>query len=142
MFLLDTNVVSELRRPERADPNVVTWASSHPATHFFLSVITLLELELGVLRIERKDAQQGAALRAWLERQVIARFESRMLPIDRAVAQRCACLHVPDPRAERDALIAATALVHGMIVVTRNVQDFEPCGVPTFNPWDALNPAE
>jgi hypothetical protein len=137
MFLLDTNVVSELRRPERADPPVLAWAASHTAGDFFLSVITLLELELGVIRLARKDARQAAVLRTWLDQQVVARFESRTLSIDRAVAQRCAHLHVPDPRGERDALIAATALVHGMIVVTRNVEDFAPCGVQILNPWTA-----
>jgi toxin FitB len=136
-LLLDTNVISELRRPERANPRVVAWATSHPAADFFLSVITLLELELGVLRIERKDSQQGATLHTWLDHHVIARFESRTLPIDTAIAQHCARLHVPDPRAERDVLVAATALVHGMIVATRNLDDFVVCGVQTFNPWTA-----
>lgn len=95
----------------------------------------MLELELGTLLMERKDSSQGMILRSWLDQQVLPRFEGRVLAIDAAVAQRCARLHVPDPRAERDALIAATALVHGMIVATRNVCDFEPTGVQTFNPW-------
>jgi predicted nucleic acid-binding protein len=135
MFVLDTNVVSELRRPEKADPRVMAWASSAPLDHFFLSAITVSELELGVLLIERKDPSQGAVLRAWIDRQVLTRFEGRILAVDAAVAQRCARLHVPDPCAERDALIAATALVHGMAVATRNVADFESTGVPLFNPW-------
>lgn len=137
MFVLDTNVVSELRRPERANAKVVAWASATPLAGFFLSAITVLELELGVLLMERKDAAQGASLRAWLNDQILPRFEGRILPVDAVVAQRCANLHVPDPRAERDALIAATALVHGMTVATRNVADFAPTGVRTFNPWES-----
>ncbi len=137
MFVLDTNVVSELRRPEKAAPEVLAWASATPLASFFLSSITVLELELGTLLMERKDADQGAVLRAWIDRQVLPRFEGRIFAVDTAVAQRCARLHVPDPRAERDALIAATALVHGMTVATRNVADFAPTGVRTVNPWVA-----
>jgi toxin FitB len=135
MFLLDTNVVSELRRPDRANHHVIAWASKIPATEFFLSAISILEIELGVLLMARKDATQGEVLRAWIDDQVLPRFEGRILAVDTAVAQRCARLHVPDPRAERDALIAATALVHGLTVVTRNVTDFEPAGVALLNPW-------
>jgi predicted nucleic acid-binding protein len=137
MFLLDTNVISELRRPNKANRNVVAWANAVPAAGFFISVVSILEIELGARLIERKDAAQGAILRSWIDDQILARFEGRILAIDTAVAQRCAQLHVPNPRAERDALIAATALVHGLTVVTRNVGDFEPTGVPLLNPWDA-----
>lgn len=137
MFLLDTNVVSELRRPDKADRNVVAWANAAPVANFFLSVISILEIELGARLIERRDAMQGAVLRAWIGDQVLTRFEGRILAIDTAVAQRCAQLQVPNPPAERDALIAATALVHGLTVVTRNVGDFEPTGVPLLNPWRA-----
>jgi predicted nucleic acid-binding protein len=135
MFLLDTNVLSELRRPERADRNVISWAGSIAAASIFLSAISILEIELGVLRIERKDSAQGKVLRAWIDEQILPRFEGRILAVDTAVAQRCARLHVPDQRGERDALIAATALVHGLTVVTRNVADFEPIGVALLNPW-------
>lgn len=134
-FVLDTNVVSELRRPSRADPRVVAWASAMPLASLFLSAVTILELELGTLLRERKDPPQGAILRSWLDQQVLPRFEGRILSFDTVVAKRCAGLHVPDPRQERDALIAATALVHGMAVVTRNTADFEPTGVDTLNPW-------
>jgi predicted nucleic acid-binding protein len=137
MFLLDTNVISELRRPERADRKVVAWASTVPAAGFFLSAISILEIELGALQVARKDAAQGAVLRAWIDDQILPRFEDRILAVDTAVARRCAQLHVPDPRAERDALIAATALVHGLTVVTRNVADFESVGVALLNPWEA-----
>ncbi|MBR1133987.1 type II toxin-antitoxin system VapC family toxin [Bradyrhizobium iriomotense] len=135
MFLLDTNVISELRRPDKADRHVVAWANATPAANFFISAISILEIELGAGLIERKDAAQGAVLRSWINNQILARFEGRILAIDTSVAQRCAQLHVPNPRAERDALIAATALVHGLTVVTRNVGDFEPMGVTLLNPW-------
>jgi len=137
MFLLDTNVISELRRPERASPNLITWASTIPAASFFLLAIFIIEIELGALQIARRDAAQGAVLRAWIDDQILPRFEGRILAVDTAVARRCAHLHVPDPRAERDALIAATALVHGLTVVTRNVTDFELVSVALLNPWDA-----
>ena len=137
MFILDTNVVSELRKVRlgKADLGVAAWAQSVDAADLFVSAITIMELELGVLSIERKDATQGAMLRSWLEQHVLPEFLGRTLPVDTAVAQRCARLHVPDKRGERDALIAATALVHGMSVVTRNVADFQPTGVTLINPW-------
>jgi toxin FitB len=138
MFVLDTNVVSELRKVRlgKADKQVAAWAESVDAAELFVSVITIMELELGVLSIERRDATQGALLRSWLDQQVLPEFAERTLPIDTAVALRCALLHVPDKRNERDALIAATALVHGMKVVTRNAHDFTSTGVHLFNPWE------
>ena len=135
MFVLDTNVVSEVRRPEKANPKVAAWALSLPLASFFLSAITVLELEIGALSIERKDRAQGLVLRSWLDNQVLPRFDGRIIPVDTAVAQRGARLHVPDPRAERDALIAATALVHGMTVVTRNTADFQTSGARLLDPW-------
>ena len=139
MFLLDTNVVSELRRPERADANVRAWASSAPAELHAISVVTVLELERGTLLMERRDINQGAILRRWLEGEILTPLAARILTIDVAIARRCASLHVPDPRPERDALIAATALMHGLTVVTRNTADFEPMGVTLLNPWLAPN---
>ena len=138
MFVLDTNVVSELRKVRlgKTDMNVTAWTQSVDAADLFVSAITIMELELGVLSIERKNPAQGALLRSWLEQQVLPEFSGRTLPVDTAVAQRCARLHVPDKRGERDALIAATALVHGMTVVTRNVTDFQPMGVTLINPWE------
>lgn len=138
MYVLDTNVLSELRKVRlgKVDVNVVAWAESADATTLFVSAITIMELELGVLSIERKDAAQGAMLRLWLEQQVLPEFSGRILPVDAAVVQRCARLHVPDRRNERDALIAATALVHGMTVVTRNEADFRATGVNLVNPWE------
>lgn len=137
MYILDTNVVSELRkaRTGKIDANVVAWAESMDASALFVSSITIMELELGILSVERRDAIQGSLLRSWLEQHVLPEFSGRTLSVDTAVALRCARLHVPDKRGERDALIAATALVHGMTVVTRNVADFEPTGVAIINPW-------
>jgi toxin FitB len=137
MFLLDTNVVSELRRPERADANLRAWASNTPAELCATSVVTVVELERGILLMERRDSVQGRVLRRWLEEEILARLAARILPIDTVVARQCARLHVPDPRPERDALIAATALTHGLTIVTRNVTDFEPMGVALLNPWFA-----
>ena len=138
MFVLDTNVISELRkvRTGKADGNLAAWSSTVDAPTLFVSAITIMELETGVLQIERRDPVQGALLRAWLDGHVLPEFASRVLPVDTAVAQRCARLHVPDRRSERDALIAATALMHGMTVVTRNVADFAATGVAIVNPWD------
>lgn len=138
-FLLDTNVVSELRKvgDGRADAHVVAWIAARDMESFHLSAITLMELELGILRMERRDAEQGARLRLWMAERVLPAFQDRILPVDAAVALRCARLHVPDPCAERDALIAATALVHGMAVVTRNVGDFKTTGAPLIDPWQA-----
>lgn len=137
MFVLDTNVVSELRRGKtrRADPNVVAWAGTVAPSELYVSAVTVLELELGVRRLERCDTGQGAVLRAWLDGQARPAFQSRVLPFDEAAAVRCAGLHVPDDRSDRDAMIAATALVHAMTVVTRNTADFAPTGVALLNPW-------
>lgn len=140
MYILDTNVVSELRKVSlgKADPNLTAWAESVDAVNLFISSITIMELELGVLSIERKDANQGTVLRAWLEQRVLPEFAQRTLSIDTLVAQRCARLHVPNKHGERDAFIAATALVHGMAVVTRNVTDFQTTGVTIINPWEGF----
>ncbi|TFH81658.1 type II toxin-antitoxin system VapC family toxin [Pseudomonas kribbensis] len=138
MYLLDTNVISELRKPQ-ADKNVVAWARTVIAPRMFISAITLKELETGVLRMERRDPAQGKVLRTWLKRHVMPAFDARILPVDAAVALRCARLHVPDRANESDALIAATALVHGLTVVTRNIADFESSGVALINPWDSRN---
>lgn len=135
MYILDTNVVSELRKGKMADRRVRAWAAALPAGNLYLSVITILELELGILLVERRDRKQGGVLRTWMDGHVLPSFSGRILAIDIDVAQRCAALHVPDPCADRDALIAATALVHGMTVVSRNVKDFQSTGVAVINPW-------
>ena len=137
MFLPDTDVVSELRKVRlgKADPNVARWADQVTSAHLYLSVIVVQELEIGIRLAERRDPRQGAVFRAWMDGQVLPAFAGRILAIDTAIALCSASLHVPDPRPVRDALIAATALVHRMTVVTRNVADFAPTGASVLNPW-------
>lgn len=135
MFVLDTNVISELRQGKsNQSPEVRAWAAAQQASQLFLSAITILELEKGIQSLERRTPQQGSALRAWLTGVGIA-FAGRILPFTEHTARVCAALHVPNTRAERDAMIAATAIEHGFTVVTRNVPDFIHTGVQLFNPW-------
>lgn len=137
-YLLDTIVISELRKSaERAAPSVRAWAQDQPTSHLSISVITVMEIEIGVARLERRDRAQGQALRAWLERDLLGAFATRTLPVDLDVVRRAAGMHVPDPRPERDVLIAATALTHKLVVVTRNIADFQPLGVEVLDPWAA-----
>lgn len=135
MYLLDTNIVSELRRPERANDGVLRWIGSTDVDSMYVSALTLMEIHIGVLRAERRDAATGRVLRQWLDERVVPSFAGRVLAVDGPVALLCARLHVPDARPERDALIAATALVHGFTVVTRNTGDFAATAVPVLNPW-------
>lgn len=137
-YILDTNVVSELRKAgdDKANPALLAWLAQRDPTTLYISVITILELERGILQKERRDAQQGAMLRTWMERHVRPAFANRILPVNDAVATRCAGLHIPDPRNEADALIAATGLVLGMTVATRNTKDFADTGVPLIDPWN------
>jgi hypothetical protein len=137
MYILDTNLISELRKARKAHQNVRKWAERLPSASLYISVISVLELEIGILLIDRRDKEQGAILRAWLDGHVLPTFSGRILAIDTDVARRCATLHAPNPRSDRDALIAATALVHGLTVATRNVADFERTGVDILNPWEA-----
>lgn len=139
IYLLDTNVISELRKAKtgRIDHGVRRWAAKVAIPSLYLSAISVLELELGILLVERRDRTQALVLRAWLEEHVLPTFSGRILPVDTEVARRCAALHVPNPRPDRDSLIAATSLVHGMTLVTRNVEDFRPAEVEILNPWEA-----
>jgi predicted nucleic acid-binding protein len=136
-YLLDTNVVSELRKvgDGKADANVTKWVGAQNSDDLFISAITILEIERGILGIQRRDASRGSRLRTWMDSRLRPAFADRVLPIDDTIATRCAHLHIPDRRNEADALIAATALVHGLTVVTRNIQDFDDTGVIVIDPW-------
>lgn len=137
MYLFDTTVVSQLRKlpSGSCDESVYRWAVTIDLAVCYISAITILEIELGILQIERRDAQQGRMLRQWFDGlQHI--YEGRVVPVDAAIAIRTAGLHIPDPKPERDAIIAASALVHGWTVVTRNIADFEHTGVLILNPWE------
>ena len=138
MFLLDTNVVSELRkiRAGKADEAVAGWVASVPESGLFLSVLVVQELEMGVCALERRDATQGAVLRVWLDESVLPSFAGRILPVDVPVARRAAALHVPNPQPVVDALLAATALTQGLCLVTRNTRDFEFPGLRVLDPWE------
>jgi predicted nucleic acid-binding protein len=139
MYLLDTNVIYELRKvgDGKANAAVVAWFNKIDAGEMFISALTLMELEIGILRVERRDGDQGARLRIWFETQVCPEFEDRTLSVDAAIARRCAKLHVPDPKSDRDALIAATALEHGLQIATRNMADFAATGASLINPWQS-----
>lgn len=134
--LLDTNVISELRKPvRRADVGVRAWAAARVSSDLYLSAITVLEVEIGIVRLARRDPAQAGRLQSWLDEDLLDAFAGRILPVDVPVARRAARLHVPDPRPERVALIAATAAVHGLTVVTRNIKDFESLDVAVVDPW-------
>ena len=135
MFILDTNVISELRagKPKQS-AQVRRWAAKQPAEGLYLSAISILELELGVQAMEHRTPPQGSALRSWLNA-IRKGFAGRILVFSEETAVICASLHIPDPRSERDAMIAATAIQHSFTVVTRNTADFDATGVALLNPW-------
>ena len=138
-YLLDTNVISELRVPRArpTHPGVRRWSGKIPPVSLYLSAVTIMELELGVLQLEHRDPAQAAVLRRWLTSHVLVAFDERILAVDTEIALRAAALHMPTRISELDAFIAATALVHRMTVVTRNVSHFAPTGVSTLDPWQA-----
>jgi len=138
MYLIDTNVISELRQGKpNQSAQVRAWASDKPASHLFISAISILELEKGVMALERRMPPQGSALRIWLKG-VKASFSGRILPFTESTATLCAAMPVPNPKSERDAMIAAAALEHKMTVVTRNVADFAGTGVELVDPFQPV----
>ncbi len=139
MYLLDTNVISEIRKAGdgRADAQVTAWYASVDADDAYISVVTVMEIEFGVIKVEQRDAAQALRLRHWLHHHIIPVFDGRVLPIGNATALRCAPLHYPQPRSWRDSWIAATALEHDLTVATRNVRDFVGTGVAVVDPWEA-----
>jgi predicted nucleic acid-binding protein len=138
-YLLDTNVVSETRRPARLPKSVANWFKVADTDAMFVSVATLLEIEIGIRRLERRDPRQGAILRRWKTELLTPTFRGRVLGVDEDIADCCAAMHVPDPRPLLDSIIAATAIVHNMVLVTRNVADFAHMPVRAFDPWDGTN---
>ncbi|MGV0384658.1 type II toxin-antitoxin system VapC family toxin [Corynebacterium sp. 22_2729] len=136
-YLLDTNVVSELRKPPgKVNPRVFEWVNAQILHSQYLSVITIYELKLGISRKNHTDPVQGQRLQKWFTQDLLLLFEGRVLPLDERVAIEAANMNVPDPRPQADLFIAATARVHGLTIVTRNQKDFEPMGVQYLNPWE------
>lgn len=136
-FLLDTDILSQTRRPRLASRRFQDWLAAADADTFFISAVTLMEIEIGAVRASTKGLPHARLLREWIDDNIQPGFNTRILPVDKAVALRCAPIHVPKQRPVADALIAATALVHNLVVVTRNTSHFKPMGVRLLNPWDA-----
>ena len=133
-YLLDTNVISELRKGDRADPNVVVWFSGLADEEILLSVLTIGEIRRGIESIRLRDSDAAAALDGWLH-QLVAQHRDRILPIDQPIAGEWGRLNVPDPLPVVDGLLAATAKVRGLILATRNVKDIERTGARFINPF-------
>lgn len=137
MYLLDTNVISEIRKVNagKANAGVTQWTKKTSQSLMYVSVISLMEIEQGILRLERKDTVQACLLKDWFHNIVLPSFDNNVVNIDKNIALTCATLHVPDQKPANDSLIAATALIHDLTLVTRNTKDFEQTGVKLFNPF-------
>lgn len=134
-FLLDTNVLSELRRPNQAERRVLNWFGTIAPAETFISAISIAELEQGAVKAERKQLPHAPVLRAWIDTYILRIYAGRILPVDAIIALQYGRLQPPDPLAYADVMIAATALVHGLTVVTRNTRHFAAFSVPLLNPW-------
>lgn len=137
-YLLDTNVLSEYRKVEKgtANPNFVKWQQHILLNQLYLSSITVMEINIGILRLARKDKKQASILKNWLDNKVLPNFKQQVLSFDLTTAIICSELHIPDPRPERDTMIASTALQHNLILVTRNVKDFNIPNLSILNPFE------
>lgn len=137
MYVLDTNVLSEMRKLRKGvvHPQVRLWSESANISDLYLSSLTVQEIEIGSVRLRKRDPSQSLLFKRWLEETVLVDFAGRILPVDADVARRSAQFYAKDTPPYRDTLIAATAYVHHMAVVTRNVKDFEGMGVTIINPW-------
>ena len=133
-YLLDTNVISELRKGERANPNVSSWFAGLADEEIYLSVLTIGEIRRGVESVRRRDRDSAAALDSWLARLSEA-HRDRILPVDRAIAEEWGRLNVPDPLPVVDGLLAATAKVTGLTLATRNLADVAGAGVELLDPF-------
>jgi predicted nucleic acid-binding protein len=128
--------LSELRKGKRCDPHLTAWFATISEDEIFLSVLTIGELRRGIENIHRRDSRSAASLNSWL-RETIANFHDRILPIDQDIAQEWGRMNVPNPLPVIDGLLAATAKIRGLILVTRNTKDIARSGVPTLNPFVA-----
>lgn len=134
-YLLDTDVVSGLRRLNHLPRETAAWFASVPEDSLYISVITVMEIEIGIRRRERRDPAQGALLRRWKSEWVLPAFDGRVLDVTTEIAEACAAMHVPDPKPSFDSLIGATAIVHGFTLLTRNLADFPNMPIAKLDPW-------
>lgn len=136
-YLVDTNVVSELRKGRRCDPRVASWFAEVSSEEIYLSTLVLGEIRKGIENIRRRDESSAEALEAWY-RELVNAHADRILPIDQAVAEKWGRFNVPDPLPVVDSLLAATAAVHGLTLVTRNLRHVKRSGVDCLDPFSTL----
>jgi len=136
-WLVDTNVISEARKGSNCDPHVADWLARQAGELHYISAISMMEVKLGIELAQNRNPEFAAVLEAWYETKLKARFQGKVLQVDLEVAEVCARLHAVRTRSFRDSLIGATALLHDLRLVTRNVKDFQGMGVSLVNPWTA-----